>query len=69
MPKYIIKEGSVERFIEKVFDNIIRKNRQKNIKAMKHDPKLIALEKEAAQAYSDLHKYMIIIVQKTRSLY
>ena len=58
MPKYIIKEGAIERFIGKVFDNIIEKNRQKNIKAMKHDPKLIALEKEAAQAYSDLEKYM-----------
>ena len=45
-------------FIEKIFDNMIKKNRQKNIKAMKHDPKLIALEKESAQAYSDLKKYM-----------
>ena len=58
MPKYIIKEGSIERFIEKVFDNIIKKNRQKNIKALKHDPKLAALEKEAAKTYSELEKYM-----------
>mgnify|MGYP001025479785 CR=1 FL=1 len=58
MPKYIIKEGSIERFIEKVFDNIINKNRQKNIKALKHDPKLKDLEKKAAKAVSDFHEYM-----------
>ena len=58
MPKYIIKEGSIERFIEKVFDNIINKNRQKNIKALKHDPKLKDLEKKAAIAVSDFHEYM-----------
>jgi|TARA_Y100000310_G_scaffold264363_1_gene274989 hypothetical protein len=58
MPKYIIKEGSIERFIEKVFDNIIKKNRQKNIKALKHDPKLKDLEKKAARAVSDFQEYM-----------
>ena len=58
MPKYIIKEGVVDKFIRNVFDNIINKRRQANKKALKSDPQLASLEKKLAQSTTALVDYL-----------
>ena len=58
MPKYIIKEGVVDKFIRNVFDNIINKRRQANKKALKSDPQLAAMEKKLAQSTANFLDYI-----------
>ena len=58
MSKYIIKEGSLTKFVTKVFDNILRKKQKANLKAMKNDPELAKMTKKLEKDVDEFVEYL-----------
>ena len=52
----LIREGILTKFVSTITQNIINKQRQKNQKALKNDPKLKKLGAELAQAVDKFQK-------------
>jgi hypothetical protein len=62
----LIREGILTKFVSTITQNIINKQRQKNQKALKNDPKLKKLEAEFAQAVDKFQKGVEAYTGKSR---
>ena len=58
MPRYIVKEGMIEKFLTKVFTSVLKGKQRAMLKAIEKDPELKKLTKDAQQGLEDLNSYI-----------
>jgi len=59
MPKYIIKEGMLDKFIDSIVDSVKKKKLNRFMKDIeKKDPVLAKKAKDLADAYTDLENFI-----------
>jgi hypothetical protein len=58
MPKYIVKEGILDKFLSKVFGNIAKGKGKKVAAALAQDPVLQGLIKDTDALHKDIKDYV-----------
>ena len=58
MPKYIVKEGILDKFLSKVFGNIAKGKGKKVADALAQDPVLQGLIKDTDALHKDIKNYV-----------
>ncbi|HJO01595.1 MAG TPA: hypothetical protein QF458_01605 [Candidatus Woesearchaeota archaeon] len=58
MPKYVIKEGIVDKFLTAVFNSVLKGKQRAILKALDKDPVLKKLVKDEQESLEDLKKYI-----------
>jgi hypothetical protein len=57
MPKDVIAEGLIDKFLLKVFQSVLKGKQRAVLKAVDKDPELKKLTKRAQDSLEDLHKH------------
>tara|TARA_B100000287_G_scaffold423777_1_gene467492 strand:- start:1539 stop:1769 length:231 start_codon:yes stop_codon:yes gene_type:complete len=58
MPKYIVKEGILDKFLSKLFSNVAKGKGHKVAKLLDKDPELQALTKKAIDNRNKMQKHI-----------
>ena len=58
MPRYIIKEGILDKFFGGIFSAIGRGYAKRVMRVLQFDPELQRLAQDADDAYDDMYKYV-----------
>ena len=63
MPRYIVKEGMIEKFLTVVFTSVLKGKQRAILKAVAKDPQLKKLTRDAQQGLEDLNKYVAKVIK------
>ncbi len=66
MPKDVLTEGLVGKFIEKVFTSVLKGKQRAILKMVANDPELKKLTKQSQESTEELQKYLTDLQKKRK---